>query len=380
MDHDAGEPAAVPSMSEPRRDETRTGYGAGYTDGSAQPSQVSILRLVNTALERRKLLMSIPIALSAFTLLISMLWPKSYTATAMLAPEQSTPAPGGQILSLASQFGVSLGSSVNSAGFYAKVLGSDNILAQVLLTHYAHPAKSPGGSDSMLLMEYYVSRRGTRPDSLQHALDALRGHLTIEADDATGIVTVSVDTRNPHLSASVVRRFIAVIDSFNTVVRQTSARARRAFLESRVAVTYDSLLAAQGRMEDFLEGNLTWRSSPRLVAQHERLALDQELKTEVYQSIVSQFEDARIDEINDTPVLTVVSPPLLPTIPSSPRPLLFVVIAFVVGCVVGLALAVMQEYARSLRDLGDPEYLHARVLWKQVGMSARDRVRRVLRL
>jgi uncharacterized protein involved in exopolysaccharide biosynthesis len=82
------------------------------------------------------------------------------------------------------------------------------------------------------------------------------------------------------------------------------------------------------------------------------LERDISLRQQVYTTLVQSFEQARIAEVRDTPVITVLQPPFLPA--RDPRGLvLMAAVGLALGGMAGLVLAFVVEAVRRPAP-GDP--------------------------
>ena len=110
---------------------------------------------------------------------------------------------------------------------------------------------------------------------------------------------------------------IAQVDSFNLKSRQSQASAERRFTERRVAEAQAEARQAQDELQAFLQRNRDFRSSSQLNFAYERLADNVSLRQQIYTSVAQAYEQARIEEVRDTPVITLVEAPMLPARPDS---------------------------------------------------------------
>ena len=95
--------------------------------------------------------------------------------------------------------------------------------------------------------------------------------------------------------------------------------------------------AAEESERYFLERNRQYQASPQLVYEYSRLQRQLQLRQQVYLTLATELETARIEELNDTPLFTVVDSARPPVKASSPRRI-FVTVS---GAVLGLAFAIM---------------------------------------
>src|SRR5205823_6630604 len=137
----------------------------------------------------------------------------------------------------------------------------------------------------------------------------------------------SLDAAYPVLAAAVANRFVAYLNDFNTKSRQSQARERRKFIEQRLADGEGELRTAEESLRTFYERNRSWQQSPQLVFEEGRLRRQVEIRQEVYLTLRREYETARIEEVNDTPVITVIDRAVPPREKARPQRKLLVVLA-----------------------------------------------------
>src|SRR2546428_650042 len=98
---------------------------------------------------------------------------------------------------------------------------------------------------------------------------------------------------------------LALVNTFNLERRQSRAAQEKRFVETRRTEARDELQVAEDRLKSFLERNRDYRNSPQLVFDQERLAREVALRQQLLTSLSQAYEQARIDEVRDTPVITV---------------------------------------------------------------------------
>jgi len=151
----------------------------------------------------------------------------------------------------------------------------------------------------------------------------------------TGVVQFSVETRWPSVSLGIVSALVAGVNEFNQRTRQSQAAAERRFLEGRLAGASDDLRMAEDRQEAFLRGNRQLTNSPQLTFENERLGRSVALQQQVVTSLTQAYEDARMREVRDTPVITVIEPPSVAAMPDPRGRLKSVALGFLLGLFVG---------------------------------------------
>lgn len=331
------------SSLEPERDQP----SGGYAPGGEEMAEVSMLELINVLLKRWKVVAGLPIAAAFIVAIVSLIVPEKFTATTTFVPEtesQDLNLPSG-LMGLAAQFGVALPRTGggSSPKFYADVLRSRTLSDAVLLARFPEP-RSVAPDDSATLLELLKVKGETESGLLENGRAKLEKATSVAVDDETSVVSLSVKTRYRALSADVANLYITLLNRFNLETRQSNAEERRRFIEDRVGEAEAELRAAEDELEQFLTRNRQFAGSPELQFQYERYERRVTLKQEVLAELNRQYEEARIQEVNDTPVITVIDQAVPPEKKSSPKRKLNVILAFVLGGVVSVMGAFTLEF------------------------------------
>jgi len=256
----------------------------------------------------------------------SFLLPQSYISTAVFVPEQSksTSLPS-SLGALAGEVGIFGGTSgTDSPEFYQRLLTGRAIRTAVL--------EKPISGVSLF---NYFGASGQR-DSVERAIKKLSKATSVSIDKAAGTVRIDVELRRPELANAVVTRYLDLVNDFNSNIRRSQAGKRRQFVQAQAEAALADLQRAESNLKDFLSRNRIF-SAPEL--QFERGQLDRRISAaqDLYLGLSHQLQTARIDEVNDTPVISVVDPPFVPVRPSGPRRVVITLMAIFFGVVLSVA-------------------------------------------
>jgi len=261
---------------------------------------------------------------------------------------------GGALSGLAAEPGISgiasqlgLGSTRDpseSPAFYEQLLNSRELLTRLLLSRFPDPRAGAAG-DGVTLLSTLRIRDDDPQRALETAVKRLRRRMRVTVDLKTNLVVLTLDARWSQLAADAANRAVALVSEFNKEQRVSRARARRDFLETRVAAAQAELRAVEDSQKLFYERNRSWQNSPALIVEDRRLRRQVETASTLYLSLRQQYETARIDEVNNTPVITVVDAAVPPRRREWPRPLLMLVTAAVLGAGLGALTAASGELA-----------------------------------
>lgn len=334
-----------------------------HTNSSAHPahdetpSAPSIVGLLTTLLQGRRVIVVTSLLAAVVAGTFKLLSPATYTSTAALIP-QDRPA-AGNLAGIAAQLGVNVpgGELTQSPAFYADLLTSRPLLEAVVDTRYS--ATMPDGTPATSLEQVYKASGATPELRRENTITRLRRDLSVTVIQKTGVVRLQVVARSPTLAQQIAARELDLLNRFNLETRQSRAGAERTFTEQRVKEVRDELRAAEDALQQFLQTNREFRNSPQLTFRQERLAREVTMRQQVYQSLAQAYEQARIDAVRDTPVITVVEKPEVPIRRDSRGTVGAAIIAFIA---VGLVTSLIVVMRGEMRGDGNQSSERARLL------------------
>jgi uncharacterized protein involved in exopolysaccharide biosynthesis len=186
------------------------------------------------------------------------------------------------------------------------LLQSREVLREVVLTTFDAPDVL---GEPATLLRYFALEGLDRSIAVMRGIRSLRGTLDVRGDRTTGLVRLEIRTRSPELSAQVASRFLELVNDYNLRRRQSQARAEREFVEQRLASGQQDLLAAEEALAAFYRRNRRFQDSPELMAEESRLQRVVALRQQLYLSLAQSHEAAKIEEVRNTPVITVLEHP-----------------------------------------------------------------------
>jgi uncharacterized protein involved in exopolysaccharide biosynthesis len=295
-----------------------------------------LVRFTVALLRERRLIARVTLAAALAAVGLTMATPRSYSATASFFPQARRT--GSNLAGVAAQFGLSLPTDqgAQSPAFYADLLTSREILERIVDARYTFLAKD-GHAASGTLVEVFDR---TESDSLQRRDEAARilaRSVSATANQKTGVVKLSVRAASPALAATIAQRFLTELDRFNLQSRQSQAAAERRFTERSLQDARESLRRAEQEMESYLSRNAIV-GSPLQQLVRDRLRREVEMRQQLQNSLAQSYEQAKIDEVRDTPVFTVIESPRPPVRPDSRGGLLKVATGIVISGVLGILI------------------------------------------
>jgi hypothetical protein len=263
--------------------------------------------------------------------------PKLYSASASVAPQGGSDQSRSGLASLAGQFGVSLPSSVNqslSPDFYARLLQSRVLLLPIVRDTFV--VTEMGGRRVAFLDLFHIEGRQERRE--EKGLNILSGLVTPSVIKNIGVVEILVETEWRSVSLTIASKLVDGLNEYNEQIRHGQAASERQFVEGRLALASADLRQAEDRLTSFLRMNRQLGNSPELSLERDRIQRDVGLRQQVFTSLTQAYEDARIREVRDTPVLSVFEPPWAPTDPGPRGRLKRVLLGLVLGAIIGVLI------------------------------------------
>lgn len=270
-----------------------------------------------------RLLLIVGLAVGIVSAAISLAIPPRFTASASFIPEGGDqPAlSSSSLAALAGQFGISTAALGNTgAQFYNDLIRSRSITRQLLAARVPARGRAVPVID---LLDIHDENAAVR---LELAERAIAERIRVNIDRATDRIDLTVWMRDPETAKAVADTILALINRFDREIRHTHASERRAFAERQGKLAADSLRAAEEAMAAFLNQNRSYQESAALTFQHDRLARIISLRQNLYLSLVQEVQQARLQEVDTRPVLTVIDPPVLPGRRTWPKRTLLVLI------------------------------------------------------
>jgi uncharacterized protein involved in exopolysaccharide biosynthesis len=320
-------------------------------------SGTSLFSLANLLLHDIHLLVRLPLILAVLFAGFVLLFGRQYTAHSSFIPESGN-SDANRLAGIAAQFGVGLpGVSQNSQPieFYRSLIYSREILSAIATTEYVLPTHSGRDTIRASFLELYGIEGDTEFERLLDANDLLANLITVATDRSTNLVTVRTKANSRELAVGLNRRILDLVSAFNLEKRQSKAAAERQFVETRRDSAQRELVAVENALESFLEANRTYHSSPQLSFEAARLQRRVDLLQQVYLALARGYEQARIDEVRNTPVITIIDHPEGSARPAA-RPIMLGMLGAIFGIMLAVAITFTRAHVARARAIDPAEY------------------------
>jgi len=307
--------------------------------GAFEEAPASFVGTLTSVLRHRRLILRVSL-LSAILVAVGILSKdRTFSTRASLMPQARRQVQG--LSGLAAQFGlaVPVSDGAQSPAFYVDLLGSRQLLGDVVMTRF----RVGNASRDTLLAHYLGAVGADSAETRERGFLEIRNLLSVSSNSKTGVITLTVTTRDAILSADIAARLLVLLDEFNQERRRSQATAERLFTERRLEEVRRELREAEARQLQFLEKNRNFSGSAELRFEQDRLEREVVMRQQVYTSLAQAHEQARIEEVRDTPVISVVELPTVAALPDGRGLVRYTAIAFVLVACAAAAVVVGRE-------------------------------------
>jgi uncharacterized protein involved in exopolysaccharide biosynthesis len=278
---------------------------AGQEVTPAERKPIDWLELLGVIWKSKKLIASVVGVVTVLAVIYSLIAPEYFRSTATLLPEmeKSKLAALGNLSDLASLAGVSTG-EVSLTKLYPTIIKSESVLRNVIYAQY-HTNKF---KDPVNLIQFWGIKGKTPEDAYEAALKDLSNELDVSMDLKTGVVSLSIETREPQLSADILNNTTSELDKFMRTKRTTNASEERKWIEGRLVEVKGDLEKSERVLKEFRENNRRVIDSPQLLMEQDRLIREVQINSTLYVELKKQYELAKIEEIKNIPIINVMDP------------------------------------------------------------------------
>jgi len=182
----------------------------------------------------------------------------------------------------------------------------------------------------------------------QSIMNFVKKNIFIERDKANGLVTLQIFHQDRFFSAGLASFSFEYLKNALAENKVEKSKRKYEFINSQYDSAYRKFNEAHLKLANFRDRNRNV-SSALVKTQEEKLSLEFNQSSSVINSLAVQREESRIAYEEETPIFSVINPPILPQ-KSIKRPsnLVFVLIFSFLGFVAGFAYYFYKIHLREL--------------------------------
>jgi capsule polysaccharide export protein KpsE/RkpR len=177
------------------------------------------------------------------SLVVVLLLPKGYEATAKLMPPETGSGNGAALMAALATRGAGMLGSL--AGELMGVKGNGPVFVEIL--------ESRTVADR-LIDEFQLSRE-YHTTKIEYTRKKLEAHTKISEDRKSGVITITMTSRDPGRAAAMAQAYVGELDRLVSQLSTSSARRERIFLEERLVTVKSDLDSAATQFSEFASKN-----------------------------------------------------------------------------------------------------------------------------
>ena len=313
---------------------------------SKPTSTQEILDLLGSLIKKRKWIYLLVGVTVLATTVFCLFLPNRYIAKAVVLPSGGTTDKLSGMKEFAGLMGdlsfMSGGMALENSSFlYPDILRSRLVSEALINKVYTYPQGKKTKRQNLL--GYFKAKK------MDSAVKALAGISVFAMDRKTGIITISVTTKNKYLSAAVVNEYVNQLETYNLDTRKSKAKENEKFISQRLVEVKEELKQAEDKLEVFQAENRNFgtTTSPELAMELARLEREVEIKSKVFLTLTQQYELARVEANKDVPIVQVLDYAKPPDKKTGPNRKMMIILSFMLSSFVGVAMILSLEFAKT---------------------------------
>lgn len=353
-----------------------------------QEQEIDLLEIVKRLWQKRMFIIKVIVAFMILGLFVAISSPKEYSASCLVVPQTANKSAGGSLSGLAAMAGISLGNmgegETISPKVYSKVFNNVDLQKELMYT----PINFEGYEQPITLLDYYTNEeyqkfsllgvvkkytiglpgvilnaiRGKEeekpiPENIsmtqlssftndeQKCIKSLKTQYSIIINDKDGYVSISATMHEPLAAAQTVQQLQNLLQKYVTEFKLQKAKANYDFVKQRYEEAKATYEEKQEIYAKFQDANRTL-SSALSKTREEQIKNEYSIANSLFSELSKQLVQAEVKVKEDTPILTVVEPVVIPKERSKPKRSLILFMYTFLGGVFGCGLVLGLDFLK----------------------------------
>ena len=291
---------------------------------------------------------------------------EEFVSTGKILPEYQSKAGGlGQFAGLASLAGIDVSSAAGGGSdavrpdLYPDVLKSTPFFLELLKIKVRTK-----DNKEMLFSQFYdtfvldnkIEEKNTKikfPTSNQYIavsyqtennLKDLRTRISAVIDKKTGLITVTVKLPDPVVATLITDYGMNFLTNYITNYRTEKSKRDLNFLAERLDAAKGKYFNNQAKKAQYSDQyQLSMMKLQTADLQRERIESEYKISSTFYNTLLQKYEEAKLKVQQETPVIKVLEPPVVPNKRSEPKRTIIVLIATFLGGIFGIIFGLIRK-------------------------------------
>lgn len=245
-----------------------------------------------------------------------------YTAKGSVIPTGDTGSNFSGLSGAAAQIGLNFpvaNESIDWNELFFEILRSNGIKRKLLYTEFQiRKTQPPQALRLHLLDRLDLENKPTEIGEIR-INNYLKKQIRVTKTRFSPLINIQIDAHDPILASNMIFALVQLGDEIQVDIKTRQMRQKRQFIEERIIEVKGALSGAESRLKTFRERNRRTDKSPSLLLEESRLMREVTLQNNLYLTLQTQFEEAKIEEVERTPMVEIVDEPIPPLDKTSPR-------------------------------------------------------------
>jgi len=279
-------------------------------------------------------LIIIPFILSLLSLLSVLLIIRPvFTSSAKVLPIGDSGNSLSDMAGMASQLGLSMpmniGNEIPWDEMFPEIIKSENLVKSVLNENFFSNKYGNNQLLSTIIEKEYKLKNKSLIFLEKMIIHEFNEMITVSKSRLSPIVTVELEFFEPQVAADILNKIIEFASITQVKIKLKQISEKRKFIEERIVEVKEALKNAEMKLKEFKESNRRVERSPSLKLQESRLEREVSLQTTLYMSLKSQFENVKIEEVEEAAMIEVIDGPIVPFKITRPKKASTVIFTFI---------------------------------------------------
>ena len=338
-----------------------------------EESSLDVKQILRRIWQKKILIICITLIFIAIGLFVALSKKNFYTATCVLVAQTgSTNGGGGAMSSIASSFGLSLGNNGStgelSPALYPQIIKNVDYQKELMRT----PLNFKGYAEPITFMDYYTDPQYSEKKSFKKKLkktqtpnqfqitdslssinslnlkeqickELLDEKVVLFPVNSDGSIVLRATMNEPLVAAQLAEAALQLVQKYITDFRIQKAKSQQEYIRQRYDEAKLQYEQAQEKYARYQDANRLLSTATSQI-EMQRLQRDYELAFALYSQLSSQLITADLQVKEDTPILTVVDPIVIPYKKAGPHRSQILFVWTAVGLVIGILLVVGLDF------------------------------------
>ncbi len=297
-------------------------------------------------------LIIIPFILSVLSLLTVLLVIRPvFTSTAKILPIGDNGNSFSEMAGMASQLGLSMpmnfGNEIPWDEMFPEIIKSENLVQSILNERFSSNKYGNNKLLSTIIKKEYKIKNKSSIFLEKMIIHEFNKMIKVSKSRLSPIVTIELDFFEPKVAADILNKIIEVAGKAQVKIKLKQISEKRQFIQDRIFEVMKALKNAEIELKEFKESNRRVEKSPSLKLQESRLEREVSLQATLYMTLKSQFENVKIEEVEESAMIEIIDGPIVPFKLTRPKKASTVIFTFIFSFLSLFSLFYLKDYRLS---------------------------------